>query len=60
MQKKRKFDKTIITFQQWFLLHVLRFRTNCCFFFYRPLFVKLKFFKKLKKKFRKKFKKKKN
>lgn len=59
LQKKRIFNKTIIFFQKWDDLHITFFKRLLFLYFYRTLFIKLKFFRRFRKKFRKIFKKKK-
>lgn len=59
LQKTRTFDKTILFFQDWAARKNNFFTRTYFLYFYRPLFVKLKFVRKFKRRFRKKFRKKK-
>lgn len=59
MQKKRIFDQTIFFFNFWLRNHSSHFTQTVAFFFTRPIFIKLKFFKKFRRKFRKFLRKKK-
>lgn len=56
MQKKRVKDTTIVAFNLWVEHKSSFFKRSIFFFFYRTLFIKLKFFKRLRRKFRKTFK----
>jgi hypothetical protein len=59
MQKKRIFFKTLIFFQIWNEYHIDFYKKVFFLYFYRTIFIKLKFFRRFRKKFKKKFKKKK-
>lgn len=59
MQKNRVRDVSVIAFNMWSEYRVSFFKRSVFFFFYRPLFIKLKFFKRLRRKFRKVFKRRK-
>lgn len=56
MQKKRVTDVTVFAFNLWAEYKSSFFKRSVFFFFYRTLFIKLKFFKRLRRKFRKTFK----
>ena len=58
MQKARIFNKTLIFFQNWQQYHDNDTKNMYFIYFYRILFIKLKFFKKFKRKIRKNFKRK--
>ena len=53
LQKKRIFDKTIITFLLWLNFKHFSLKTTYYLFFYRTFFIKFRFFKKLRRVFRK-------
>ena len=59
MQKQRRFDKTILFFQNWTEKKSIFFKYLFFIFIYKTLSIKLKFVKKFKKRFRKRLKKKK-